>query len=154
MKNSKLLLIVIAIIPWLTIPLLGQKSFRIFFPASLFMYIYSKIMSVIGERKKWWGFYEGIPPLNSMDFFMFGPYFITSFWMLKWTCGKFFHFLISNTLLHIVYIFLGLKYMKRYRILNVKISKIQYLGYHFSRTLLLYAFEFIKRKLKTSTLYI
>lgn len=154
MKNSKLLLIAIAVIPWLTIPLLGRRSFRTFFPASLFMYNFLKVVSVIGKRKKWWGLYEGIPPLNSMDFFMFGPYFITSLWMLKWSYGKFSRFLIYNALLHIVYIFLGLKYMKRYRILNVKLSKIQYLGYHFSRTLLLYAFEFIKRKLKTSMLYI
>jgi hypothetical protein len=152
MKSSKLLLIAIAVTPWLTIPLLGRGSFRTFFPASLFMYIYSKIMSVIGERKKWWGFYKGIQPLNSMDFFIIGPFFVTSFWMLKWNYGKFPRFLISNTLLQIVYIFLGLKYMERYRILNVKLSKIQYLGYHFSRTLLLYAFEFIKRKLQTSTL--
>lgn len=51
MKNSKLLLIAIAVIPWLTIPLLGRRSFRTFFPASLFICIFSKVVSVIGERK-------------------------------------------------------------------------------------------------------
>ncbi|MGG3691342.1 hypothetical protein [Heyndrickxia ginsengihumi] len=114
MKSSRLILIIIFVLSWLTLPLLGREAFKKYLPSAIFMCILTKVLDEYGKRKKWWRFYKGIPPLDSFDIFNLGPYFITSLWMLKLTYGKLRIFLISNTLLHIVFIFGGLKYMKRF----------------------------------------
>lgn len=152
MKSSRLILIIIFVLSWLTLPLLGREAFKKYLPSAIFMCILTKVLDEYGKRKKWWRFYKGIPPLNSMDIFNIGPYFITSLWVLKLTYGKLRIFLISNTLLHIVFIFGGLKYMKRFKILSlVKLTKVQYLVIDFIRAVILYAFQYNKEKLKTSS---
>jgi hypothetical protein len=80
MKNSKLFLLAILFLPWLTIPLLGRNAFKKYLPAAIFICTFTKAIDIFGEKKKWWRFYKGIPPLNSMNFFNFGFYFVSSLW--------------------------------------------------------------------------
>jgi hypothetical protein len=145
MKHTKLLWVGMLIFSWLTLPLLGRNALKKYLPSAIFICILTKTLDIFGKRKKWWRFYKGISPLDSMDFFNFGPYFVTSLWILKLTYGKFPLYLITNTILHILFIFKGLKYMKRFRILSLdKLTKFQYLAIDFFRALLLYAFQYIK----------
>lgn len=145
MKNSKSFYIVLLILPWLTVPLLGRKPFLRYLPAAIFMSTFTKALDVFGEKKKWWRFYKGIPPLDSMNFFNFGPYLVSSLWVLKWTYGKFLIYLISNTILHICFIYLGgVKLVNRYKLFTLKnLTKFQYLTIDFLRALLLYGFQYI-----------
>jgi hypothetical protein len=153
MKKRNFLLAGLLIIPWLTLPLLGRHAYKKYLPAAIFICIFTKILDEFGRRKKWWKFYKGIPLLHSMDLLNLGPYFITSLWMLKFTYGKFYLYLISNTILHIVFIFFGLKYVKRFRILSLEnLSKLQYLAIDFLRALLLYAFQTIRDIFKNDRL--
>ena len=147
MKNSKLFLIAMFMLAWLSVPLLGRNTLKKYLPAAIFMGIFTKILDKIGEKNKWWRFYKGISPLDSMDFLNLGPYLVTSLWMLKMMYGKFPLYIISNTILHIVFIFFGLKYIKRFKILSlVKLSKFHYLGINFIRSILLYGFQLISDK--------
>jgi hypothetical protein len=133
------------ILSWVTIPFLGKNVLKKYLPAAIFICILTKFLDIYGERKKWWRFYKGISPLNSMDFFNFGPYFVTSLWMLKWFYGRFWLFFTSNTLLQIIFIFFGLKYVKRYKILSlVVLTRFKYLAIDMARTLILYAFQWMK----------
>jgi hypothetical protein len=148
-KNSKLFFVAMLILPWLTLPLLGRNTFKRFLPGALFICGFTKILDIIGQRNNWWKFYKGIPPMNSMDFFNLGPYFASSFWVLKWTFGKFLLYLLFNTIFHILFILVGLKYTKQYKILSlVKLKKFPYLVLHFFRALLLYAFQYIKENIQ------
>ncbi|WP_102345946.1 hypothetical protein [Bacillus sp. Marseille-P3661] len=145
MKNSKLFYISLLILPWLTVPFLGRNSFEKYLPAAIFISTFTKAIDLFGEKKKWWRFYRGIPPLDSMNFFNFGPYFVTSLWLLKMTYGRFPLYLISNLILHICFIFLGgVKLVDRYKIFTLeKLTKFQYLAIDFLRALLLYSFQYI-----------
>jgi hypothetical protein len=145
MKQSKLIYLALLVFSWLTVPLLGRKSFKRYLPAAIFISTFTKAIDLFGEKKKWWRFYKGISPFDSMDFFNFGPYLVTSLWSLKLTFGKFPLYLISNTLLHICFIYLGgLKLVKRYKIFSLKnLSKHQYLAIDFLRALFLYGFQYI-----------
>jgi len=145
MKNSKLFYIALLILPWLTVPFLGRDSFKKYLPAAIFMSTFTKALDFFGEKKKWWRIDKGIPPLNSVNFFNFGPYLVSSLWILKLTFGKFPLYLISNLILHICFIYLGgLKFLKRYKIASIDgITKFQYLALDFLRALLLYAFQYI-----------
>jgi len=142
MKNSKFIYIALLILPWLTVPLLGRKSFKKYLPAAVFMSTFTKALDLFGEKKKWWRFYKGIPPLDSMNFFNFGPYLVTSLWVLKITFGKFLLYFISNIILHICFIYFGgLKIVKRYKIFELKkLTKFQYLIIDLLRALILYSF--------------
>jgi hypothetical protein len=150
-KKRTYLLAGMLIIPWLTLPLLGRHTFKKYLPSAIFICTFTKILDEIGRRKKWWKFYKGFQPLNSMDFLNIGPYFVTSLWMLKFTYGKIVIYLIFNTILHVFFIyFLGLKYLKRYKILELnKLTKFQYLIIDFIRALLLYSFQWLVNIIKT-----
>ena len=145
MKNSKLFYISLLILPWLTVPFLGRSAFKKYLPAAIFISTFTKAIDVFGEKKKWWRFYKGVPPLDSMNFFNFGPYLVTSLWMLKMTYGKFPLYLISNIILHICFTFFGgIKLVDRYKIFTLdKLTKFQYLAIDVLRALLLYSFQYI-----------
>ncbi|MBO0959935.1 hypothetical protein J1P26_09370 [Neobacillus sp. MM2021_6] len=145
MKNSKLFYIALLILPWLTVPFLGRNSFKKYLPAALFISTVTKAIDLFGEKKKWWKFYKMGRPLDTMDFFNFGPYFVTSLWSLKLTYGKFPLYLICNLILHICFIFLGgVKLVDHFKIFSLnKLTKMQYLGIDFLRAVLLYSFQFI-----------
>jgi hypothetical protein len=144
MKNSKLFLLCLLIIPWLTVPLLGKESFKKYLSSAIFMSLFTKTIDTFGERKKWWRFYKGISPFKSMTFFNFGVYFVASLWTLKIAYGKLSFYLIFNTILHILYTTLGLKYVERYRIFSlVKLEKIQYFIILYVRGILLYGFQYL-----------
>ncbi|GHI01643.1 hypothetical protein [Neobacillus kokaensis] len=144
MKKSKLLLIML-ILPWITVPFLGVNSFKKYLPSALFSCIFTKALDMYGKKNKWWKFYKGIGLLDSMTFFNFGPYLVTSLWMLKTTYGKFPLYLIVNAINHITFTFIGLKLLKRYKIAGslVKMNKLQYLLLLTFRGLVLYGFQLI-----------
>jgi hypothetical protein len=155
MKNQKLFLIALMVVPWLTVPFLGKKAFRRFLPTAIFMATFTKALDFYGEKNKWWKFYSGIGPLNSMNFMNFGPYLVTSLWVLKITFGKFPLYIITNTILHMSFIFGGLKYVKDFRIFTLEnLSKFRYLLIDFVRALILYAFQYITEPTPTRKRFI
>ncbi|MCQ6281720.1 hypothetical protein [Bacillus sp. EB600] len=145
MKNLKLYYFALLILPWLTVLFLGRNSFKKYLPAAIFMSTVTTALDLFGEKKKWWRFYKEIPPLKSMNLFNWGPYLVSSLWMLKITYGKFPLYIISNTILHICFIYLGgIKFGKHFRIFSFeKLTKFQYLVIDFLRALILYGFQFI-----------
>lgn len=142
MKKSKLLLFLL-ILPWLTIPLLGVNAFKKYLPSALFICTFTKALDMFGEKKKWWRFYKGIGPLDSMNFFNWGLYFISALWILKMTYGKFPLYLVINSINHIIFTFFGLKQLKRYKIALVNMKKFPYLMLLTLRELVLYGFQLI-----------
>ncbi|TCP21700.1 hypothetical protein EV207_1409 [Scopulibacillus darangshiensis] len=141
---KKLLFIAMLIVPWLTMPFLGRSALKRYLPAAIFMCTFVKAIDMYGKQKRWWRFYKGMPPFKSVDFLNLGPYFVTSLWMLKMTYGKFPLYLISNIVFQFLFTFLGLKYLKRYKIASlVRLTKFQYLAIDFLRALLLYGFQYI-----------
>jgi hypothetical protein len=145
MKNLKLIYSALLILPWLSVPFLGRNSFKKYLPAAIFMGTVVTAFDLFGEKKKWWRFYKGVPYLKSMNLFNWGPYFVSSLWMLKITYGKFPLYIISNTIMHICFIYLGgLKFLNDFKIGSlVKLTKPQYLVIQFLRALMLYVFQLI-----------
>lgn len=153
MKNRKLLLNMMLIIPWVTIPLLGRRALKRFLPNAIFITIINKLLNVYGVKRKWWRHYKGIGAVDSTDFVILGPFFASSLWMLKKTYGNFLHYFIFNKLLHIIYILGGVKVLKREKVFSLKkLTKLHYLLILFLRGLLLYLFQYIYEKLKRQNL--
>lgn len=142
-KKSKILLFLF-ILPWLTVPFIGVKDLKKYLPSALFNCTFTKALDMFGENKKWWHFYRGIGPLDSMNFLNFGPYFVISLWMLKISFGKFPLYFMINVASHILYTFIGLKYLKRYKIVTLEnMKKFPYIMLLTLRGLILYSFQLI-----------
>jgi len=148
MKNSKFFYISLLILPWLTVPFLGKSSFKKFLPAALFMVTLTKTIDLLGEKRKWWHFFKGLPLMDSITIFNFGPYFVICLWMLKAFYGKFRLYLIFNLILHLSFTYLGgIKFFDHFKIGSlVKMKKIQLFAIYSFRSLLLYAFQSINNK--------
>ncbi|MEH6988623.1 hypothetical protein [Cytobacillus firmus] len=78
--KKKLYLVLIILLSWLTVPFIGKKDFKRFYPAALFMGFYVLIEGVIAKKNKWWTIKTRFHPKLSGEMpmvlgqFLQGPY--------------------------------------------------------------------------------
>lgn len=149
MKFSKLLLLIMFIIPWFTLPMLGIKSIKRFLPASIFISLIVTLESIFAKKRKWWWWYERLHPNLQGGFpLTWGPFLIGSMWILKLTYGKFFIYLISNFLVDTLFTYPFVTFLKKQGIASlVRLKKYQLSLLFFFKSLLLYGFQILKEKL-------
>ncbi|WP_235822705.1 hypothetical protein [Cytobacillus massiliigabonensis] len=90
-KNQMLLNISMIIVSWLTIPLLGSKTIKRYFPATILSILLCSLDLQIGKRRKWWTFYNN--PHSSIRNeipFLIGPMLVMALCTLKWAYGNFY----------------------------------------------------------------
>ncbi|MCM3239032.1 hypothetical protein M3589_15010 [Heyndrickxia oleronia] len=144
----KIILICLLVIPWLTIPFLGKNTIKKFSPAATFIIILTKVLDIIGKHKKWWY-------LRNENFIILGPFLITTFWIMKFTFGKFIYFLLINGGIHLLFVFQGERFLSKYKIFSLeKLNRLQYFLVLQIRALILYGFQtlignLVKRKAST-----
>lgn len=146
-KNTKLLLGAMMVIPFLSIPLIGKKSFKRFMPAGIFISLVVGAVSVMARKWKWWWWYEklhtripGITPF-------IGPFFIGSIWILKFTYGKFTRFVLINLIVDSLFTYVFVNYLTKSGIASlVRMKKIHLSLIFFIEALLLYGFQYVKEK--------
>lgn len=146
MKYSKTLLFIMMILPWFSVPLMGKRAFTRYFPVGMFMALLVRITNLIAKKRRWWWWYETLhPKLSGSTPFIFGPFFIGSLWILKWTYGKLFPFIILNLIVDGMFTYIVVPYLTKFGIASlVRMSKIQ-LMYVFSvLASILYIFQYIK----------
>jgi hypothetical protein len=149
MKYSKLLLIIMFIIPWLTLPLLGKKSLKRFLPAGIFISLVVTFESILAKRRRWWWWHESIHPKLQGGFpLTWGPFLIGTMWILKLTYGKFFIYLIVNLVVDTLFTYPFVLFLKKQGIASlVRLKKYQLSVLFFVKSLLLYGFQYIKERL-------
>ncbi|MCM3728379.1 hypothetical protein M3226_22275 [Neobacillus cucumis] len=87
------------IIPWLTVPLMGKRSFFRFLPVASLVNLCLSATSVIANKKQWWINKNPISP-GPIDFTYFlGPYFVGTLWIFKLTYGNFSKYLVTNVVI-------------------------------------------------------
>ncbi|MFC4619556.1 hypothetical protein ACFO4N_12615 [Camelliibacillus cellulosilyticus] len=102
-KHKKVIFsLAILILPWLTVPFMGKRSFLRFLPVASFVNLFLSVFSLICNQKKWWKTNNPISP-GSIDFtYILGPYFVATLWIFKFAYGKFPKYLITNMVLDLV----------------------------------------------------
>jgi hypothetical protein len=148
MKYSKLLLLLLLILPWFSLPLLGKEAIKRFLPAGVFMSLVVRVVHFIAKKRKWWWWYEQLHPKLSGGFsFIWGPYLIGSLWILKFTYGKFLRFIIVNLVVDSMFTYVLVDWLQKLGIASlVRLKKTQLSFIFFVEALLLYGFQFIKEK--------
>ena len=148
MKYSRLLIVLTMILSWSSIAFVGKGSLRRFLPSCLLMGIIVKIVNMIAKKRRWWWWYEKIHPSVSGEFpFVWGSFFATSLWVLKWTYGKFIKYLGLNLIVHSGFTY-GLEpYLQKFGIASlVRLNKIQLMYVFMSLAILLYGFQMVNER--------
>ena len=149
MRRNKLLLILMLVISWLSLLSFGKSSFKRFLPVALFSVFVTRLENSIAHKRAWWWWYEKLHPRLSGSFpFVWGPFMVGSMWILKFTYGKIFRYLIVNLIIDSFFTyFLIDKWLTKYGIASlVRMKKFQLSLLLFFDSLLLYGFQFFTEK--------
>jgi hypothetical protein len=143
MKNNKMFLLAMMILPWLSVPFIEKRTFRRFLPGALFICIWVAVESIIAKKRVWWRFSEKLIP-NAMGEipFIVGPFFIGSLWILKFTFGKFLRYFIVNLIVDVLFIYPGIHFLKNIGIVSlVRLKHYQMLLIFLAKSVLMYGFQ-------------
>ncbi|MFP3728667.1 hypothetical protein [Priestia filamentosa] len=148
LKFPKVLLSLMLILPWFSLPLLGKRDVKKYLPAALCISLVVRIVHFIAKRKNWWHWEEKLHPKLSGEFpLMWGPYLIGSMWILKLTYGRFVQFLLLNLFVDSLFTFVLVDFFKKRGIVSlVRLKKWGLALIFFIDSLLLYGFQYIKDK--------
>jgi len=148
MKHNKMFLLVLMLVPWLSVPMLGKRNFKRFLPAAGFIVVWISIESILAKRRVWWRFYEKLIPNTMGELpFLLGPFLIGSIWILRFTFGNFFRYLIVNLVTDVLFVYPGMFILKRLGIISLVRMKHYQMGILFmAKSVIMYGFQAIVEK--------
>ena len=142
-SKSKIILIVMVIFSWITIPFIGWKDIRRFVPSSLFISFILMILSYLGTKRKWWVFKTKINPNINPEFpFIIGPFLAGSLWIFKLTYGNFLKYISYNTVLDLLFSYPLTWIFNKLNIFSLKrLSHFRFFLMFYSTSFLMYGFQ-------------
>ncbi|WP_044022221.1 hypothetical protein [Bacillus sp. SG-1] len=146
-RYPKILLGSMLVLPFLSLPLIGKKSFKRFMPAGIFIISIMAVVDFIAKKRRWWLIYEKIHPKVPGIIPFLSPFFIGSIWIMKWTYGKFLRFTLVNLLVDCLFIYVFVKFLTRSGIASIfGLKEKQVSLIFFIQSLMLYGFQYVKEK--------
>jgi hypothetical protein len=142
-KKPMIFIILMTILPWFSLPLLGKDSFKKFLPGALFMAFYLMAEGRLAEKRKWWWFPFNVKPnvLGEMPL-IWGPFFIGSFWISKYTYKKFNLYLFINLMVDGFFVYFILDWFKKIGYASlIRINKFQLSMIFLIKSLVMYGFQ-------------
>jgi hypothetical protein len=144
MRRYKNFIILLAVLPWISVPFLGNKTLKRFLPGTLFITVYVTIEGWLAEKNKWWWFFHKKNPnmLGEVPLIL-GPFVVGTFWTLKLTYGNFKNYFITNLVVDsfftyvMVYIFKKIGYVSLVRLNRFRLSLLFLI-----KSLALYGFQY------------
>jgi hypothetical protein len=150
MRKNKMILLAMMILPWLSMPFIGKRTFKRFYPGALFICIWVFFENIIAEKKAWWRFYESFgPKLMGIVPLIIGPFFVGSLWILKFTFGNFIRYFIVNFVIDMIFVFPGVFVLKKLGIASlVRLKSYQLLSIFLGKLIIMYGFQSLVNKLR------
>lgn len=143
MRKTKLIILLMTILPWFTAPFIGGKTIKRFLPGAIFMAIYVTLEGAFATKRRWWWFPTDAKPnvVGEMPLIL-GPFFIGSLWILKYTYKRFFLYIFVNLLVDSFFTYIMLGWLKKIGYVSLfRINKIQLSLIFMIKTLVLYGFQ-------------
>ena len=149
-KKQTLLNIALLMVPWLSIPFLGARTIKRYFPASILAIVLCCLDLQIGKRRKWWTFHNNPhSTLKNEVPFLFGPMLLVALLTLKWSYGNFKKFLLLNAIGGVIFTFPVTQIFTKLKVYKlVKINNFQFFLYFYYKAFFLYAFQYLIEKYK------
>jgi hypothetical protein len=142
-KKLKFYIFLLFFLPWLSLPLLGKRTIKKFLPGALFMGCYVTLEGMLAEKRKWWWFPFRIKPnvLGELPL-IWGPFFIGSFWILKYTYKKFNLYLLVNIVVDSLFTYFILDIFKKFGYVTlVRLSRFQLSIVFLIKSFVMYGFQ-------------
>jgi hypothetical protein len=150
-RIQRLINVAMILLSWLTIPFMGWRNIRRFFPASMLMLLLTCIDSYFGKQRRWWEFYNK-PQSFFRDELPFnaGPFLVGSMWVLKFSYGNFKKFITLNAIMELFFAYPLNRLCKKLKVYKlVRLNKFQFFLFFFYKAFLLYGFQsFFEKKKK------
>ncbi|WP_078544604.1 hypothetical protein [Litchfieldia alkalitelluris] len=153
LKNQQLINIALVLLSWLTLPLLGKRNIKRFFPASILVVILEFFSVLIGRKQKWWVFYKKPNSMISGELpFIVGPFIVGSMWILKFTYGNFKKFIALNAVIDLIFAYPTVKILEKNKVSTlVRLNHVQFFLYIFYKAFFLYGFQYIFDKTRNTS---
>ncbi|WP_078549092.1 hypothetical protein [Litchfieldia alkalitelluris] len=150
MRTNKLILIILTLLPWLSLPLMKKKTFKRFYPAAIFMGILVALEGLIAKKRKWWVFYEKLPPYFIPEVpLIAGPFFIGTLWIMKFAFGKPIRFILLNFVVASFFTYVLINWFTKRGIATlVHLKKYQLSLLFLLKSIILYVLQTIYEKVK------
>ncbi|MEH7179120.1 hypothetical protein [Neobacillus vireti] len=144
LKTMRLYNILMVILALSTLPFLGRRNIKRYFPAAILVLIIHSIEAIFGKQRKWWVFYRNSHSYLSGEFpFHIGPFLVGAMWILKWTYGDFKRFITLNAIVGAIFAFPIMKVLKKLKIVALfRINHFQFFLHIFYKAIFLYGFQF------------
>ncbi|MCM3706712.1 MULTISPECIES: hypothetical protein [Cytobacillus] len=152
--KKKLYLVLIIILSWLTVPFIGKKDFKRFYPAATFMGLYVLVEGIIAEKNKWWKIKTRLHSKLSGEFpLVLGPFFAGSIWILKLTYGRPLIYFLLNAVVDAFFAYPFYTWFKRIGIWKLlRFSQLQLFMLFIMKSIFMYVFHWalLDKKLLTA----
>ncbi|MEH7413787.1 hypothetical protein V7266_00680 [Neobacillus drentensis] len=122
--------IVLFVTPWLTVFFIPKKVFKKYTPVAIFTSLLVLVNSILAVPFKLWTVKGGLLTKALNDFsFIFGPFFVGTIWIFRFTFGRFWLYALTNLLMDL---FLAypvcrvLQKLKVFKLVNYKPKHVFY----------------------------
>ncbi|WP_308128886.1 hypothetical protein [Bacillus sp. sid0103] len=151
LDKRKLLSLCILIVPWLTVPLLGKKTFIRFLPATTFVNLIISLFSVVADRKKFWKVKNPIFHYTAVDYsYLLGLFFITTIWVFKLAYGSFIKYLSLNIVIDYLLSFPIVKFFTKVGVFEFKkLRPIHFFCISVFLAIIIYWYQYLLEKVIT-----
>jgi hypothetical protein len=141
--KKKLYLVLIIILSWLTVPLIGKKDFKRYYPAATFMGLYVFIEGFIAEKNKWWTIKTRLhSKLRGEIPLILGPFFTGSIWILNLTYGRPLMYILLNSVVDAFFAYPFYTWFKKLGIWKLlRFSQLQLFILFIMKSIFMYVFH-------------
>jgi hypothetical protein len=94
------------VLPWLTLTFMKKEDIKRFMPAALFSALTSVFVVELGEALGWFIYGTAAYPLRTGSYIIFGLNPVTTIWLFYFIYGRFWTYLVIDTVLNLGFIYL------------------------------------------------
>ncbi len=144
-RKLRLYLILLLVIPWFSAPLLGKKTLKRFFPSVLMLHSLIVGEQYLAKRRVWWWYFKKFNgKWSGESSLVWGPFLMSSLWVLKMTYGHFLRYFVVNTAVDSFYTYYIMDWFKRIGFASlIRLKKYQLSLLFVCKALILYGLQML-----------
>ncbi|SMC35092.1 hypothetical protein [Sporomusa malonica] len=104
--SNQVLLWSMLILPWLTLFFMPKENIKRWMPIALFSALTSVLAVELGENLGWFIYGETAYPLRTPSYIIFGLNIVITMWLFNFLYGRFWRYIIIDTVLNFGFIYL------------------------------------------------
>jgi len=143
MRNGKLVLGLMVLVSWLTLPFLGWKNIKRYLPASMIISVFIFLEDMVAKKRNRWVIFKKLTPnFNGIAPFILGPVLAGSLLILRISYGKPLLYFSLNLLTDWFFVYPFYRIFKNLGYFSlVRMKQWQFLSTFFLKSVLMYQLQ-------------